>query len=120
MHSFRIKMVIVAALMLISVLTSAAQQIADEGFDPAISSPTYQPAKGTLILVDEAHHNFHTIGTRYTAFAKVLRKDGYRVESNKAEFTAESLKNAKILVIANALNKQNIHSWVLPNPSAFT
>ena len=39
---------------------------------------------------------------KYT-FAKLARRDGYRVEGNKKSFSAKSLRDAKILVIANAL-----------------
>ena len=97
-----------------------AQQVPDLEFDPKIEHPAYPKGKGPVILVDEAHHNFHKISTRYAAFANVLAKDGYRVEPNKETFSKQALKRAKILVIANAVHASDTSDWILPNPSAFT
>jgi hypothetical protein len=73
-----------------------------------------------VVLIDEAHNNFHTADGRYKPFADLLRRDGYRVTGSKAEFTRESLKDARILVIANALSEKNLNRPVLPTFSAFT
>jgi len=97
-----------------------AQQIADTKFNPPIASPAYKEGRGPVVMVDEAHNNFHTAYGRYLAFANLLRRDGYRVVPNTSPFTKESLKRGQILVIANAVNAQNLNNWTLPNPSAFT
>lgn len=97
-----------------------AQQVPDYDFDPKISDPSYARGSGPLVIVDEAHHNFHSIAGRYNAFSKVLTYDGYRVEAGKKLFTSESLNGVKILVIANALHVSNQNQWSLPTPSAFT
>lgn len=99
---------------------ACAQQVADTAFKPPIAHPAYPEGKGPLVLLDEAHHNFHTASGRYFAFADLLRRDGYRVEPSKMEFTAESLRRGAILVIANALHESNKDEWSPPNPSAFT
>jgi hypothetical protein len=70
--------------------------------------------------LDEAHNNFHTTTGRFRPFAEFLRKDGYRVKGNVAPFTADALREARILVIANALNAVNVDVWTLPTPSAFS
>ncbi|MDY7095595.1 MAG: hypothetical protein SX243_21675 [Acidobacteriota bacterium] len=54
-----------------------------------------------LVLIDEAHKNFHTADDRYKPFAQLLRADGLRVQAGKEPFSAESLGRAQILVIAN-------------------
>jgi hypothetical protein len=111
---------------LIFYVQLVAQQVPDTSFDPLIANPAYPFGKGSLVLLDEAHHNFHTAEGRYYVFTKILRKDGYQVKSNKQEFTPALLKKSKILVIANALNEINIDNidgetrWKLPTPSAFT
>jgi len=97
-----------------------SQQIADTTFNPVILNPEYPKGKGTLVLIDEGHNNFHTADGRYLPFAWLLRADGYVVKGYTGEFKKDQLKNAGILVIANALNKINILSWFLPTPSAFT
>jgi hypothetical protein len=104
-----------------------AQQVPDRSFDPPINNPAYEKNKVTKILIDEAHHNFHTIEGRYHVFAKVLQKDGYRVQAGKDPFTKAVPDNVKILVIANAVNAvDDINNnsdetiWKLPTLPAFT
>ena len=97
-----------------------AQQVPDLNFNPEIVSPAYAKEKGTVVYIDEAHYNFHTRSGRYAPFAKLLEKDGYVTKSFSQKFTVKSLKDIKILVIANALNEINVEKWDLPNPSAFT
>ncbi|HEX4945237.1 MAG TPA: DUF4350 domain-containing protein [Blastocatellia bacterium] len=97
-----------------------AQQVADTEYKPPITKPAYEHGKGPLVLLDEAHNNFHTASGRYQTFAELLRRDGYVVQAATAKFSPESLKPAKILVIANALHERNANNWTLPTPSAFT
>jgi hypothetical protein len=101
-------------------LPAAAQQVADTAFMPPVPRPLYKEGAGPLILLDEAHDNFHTVNGRYAAFAKLARRDGYRVAGNAQKFSAAALEGARILVIANALNPLNANdNWRLPTPSAF-
>ena len=106
--------------LLITFTPLFAQQVADPNFKPQIDRPAYAEGKGPVVLIDEAHHNFHTADGRYKPFADLLSRDGYRVIGSKAEFTRESLKDARILVIANALSEKNLNRPVLPTFSAFT
>ena len=107
-------------LAFLIALPLQAQQVADTAFNPPVPRPLYKEGAGPLILLDEAHENFHTVSGRYMAFAKLARRDGYRVVGNSRKFSAEALKGARILVIANALNARNAGgNWRLPTPSAF-
>lgn len=110
---------IIVALIL-CLLPLRAQQVADTDYKPPITKPAYAQGKGPLVLLDEAHFNFHTTTGRYQTFAALLRRDGYVVQGSTAKFSKESLQAAKILVIANALNERNADNWSLPTPSAFT
>ncbi len=86
-----------------------------------IAEPAYQTGRGPRVVIDAAHLNFHTEDGGYAPFAKLLRLDGYRVESNREPFTAASLGRADVLVIANAMHKQSEADWApLPTYSAFT
>lgn len=96
------------------------QQVPDFDFDPEITTPAYPLHDGPVVVVDEAHHNFHTIATRYHAFAKVLTLDGYVVRAGRQAFTSEGLSGVRILVIANVLHASNEKQWSKPTPSAFT
>jgi len=98
---------------------AAAQQMADTTFYAEIESPAYVAGTGPVVLIDEAHHNYHTAAGRYLAFATLLRRDGYVVLASAEPFTARSLAQADILVVSNALNERNVEDWSLPTPSAF-
>lgn len=116
-------MKIPALFMLIGIFLSfdiLAQQIPDSSFTYAIAQPQYAAGTGPIVCVDAAHHNFHTPDNRFYAFAKLLRADGYVVHAFEESFSTESLKKCFILVISNPLHEQNVSSWQLPNPSAFT
>ena len=106
--------------MMMLAAPAGAQQVADSAFAPAIARPAYAEGAGPLVLVDEAHTNFHTTDGRYYTFAQTLRRDGYRVRGLRAPFTPRALADAQVLVIANALHPSNDQNWTLPNPSAFT
>jgi hypothetical protein len=72
------------------------------------------------VAIDQGHKYFHTAGGRYLPFARLLRSDGYKVDSCEGDLSGPVLKNIRILVIANALNKINIQNWYVPTPSAFS
>lgn len=114
-----VKYLVISFLGLICTNISA-QQIADTTFNPVIAKPEYAFGKGTVVAVDEGHNNFHTAEGRYLPLARLLRADGYVVNGYKGDFIESQLKNVRILLIANALNKINIQNWYIPAPSAFT
>lgn len=97
-----------------------SQQVADTSFNPVLKHSEYSFGKGPVVFVDEGHNNFHTAGERYMPFAKLIARDGYNVKGYAGEFELSRLKEARILVIANALNRINVINWYLPTPSAFT
>jgi hypothetical protein len=97
-----------------------AQQVADTTYRPPIPNPAYATGRGPVVLLDEAHANFHTADGRYRPFAMLLERDGYVVRPNRTAFTRPALDSARVLVIANALHPSNADRWQLPNPSAFS
>ncbi len=106
--------------LLIFLKPSHAQQSADTSFNPSIAQPSYAAGSGPVVMLDEAHFNFHTATGRYLPFAQLLRRDGYVVQAFASPFNKESLRQGNILVIANALAEINTQgNWSLPNPSAF-
>ena len=113
---------IICLIIVGACLAAAAfgQQVSDTSFAPPIPNPMYKSGKGPVVLLDEAHFNFHTADGRYQPFAALLRRDGYDVRASKLSFSKASLQDAQILVIANALAERNKEEWKLPTPSAFT
>jgi hypothetical protein len=107
-------------LVLTATRIVVAQQVPDLKYRPPLPRPAYESGKGPRVAIDEAHHNFHTAEGRYKPFADFLRRDGYRVDALRQPFSGESLKNADVLVISNALHQRNAKDWSPPNPSAFT
>ena len=116
----RVAGLVAIALILTLGDSVCAQQVPDESFNPAIQNPAYEPGRGPLIMLDEAHFNFHTAEGRYKPFARLLERDGYVVKGSKTQFTIQALSAGKILVIANALAERNRNDWSLPAPTAFS
>jgi hypothetical protein len=72
-----------------------------------------------VVVIDEAHHNFHTAGGRYFAFARLIERDGYVVKRGQSAFTRAALDSVRILVVSNALSDSTAE-WHLPTQPAFT
>lgn len=102
-----------------SPFNNAAQTI-DLNYNPVIIKPAYEKEAGPKVYIDEGHNNYHTMNGMYKPFADLLINDGYRVEPIKKRFSKDSLSQVDILVIVNAIHKDNIDSWSLPVLSAFT
>jgi len=102
--------------------TLASQQVVDTTFAPRLrGAPTYLRGKGPVVVIDEAHNEFHTANGSYAPFRKLLEADGFVVRPNAARFDSASLGAARVLVIANAVSAQNRtrNAWRLPSHSAF-
>jgi len=111
---------LVAGLSL-SPTATGAQQVPDTAFVPRVGAPAYASGEGPRVVIDGAHANFHTVDGRYSPFAKLVSRDGYRVSGSREPFSDAMLASVDVLVIANALNARNANdNWVLPTPSAFT
>ncbi len=109
-------------LLVLPVLSSGCvqvQQIQSLSFEPVVDRPAYAEGDGPRVLIDESHCNFHTATGRYAPFAELLRRDGFAVGSLTSGFSADSLAEADILVIANAMPEEKCDAWRLPTPSAF-
>jgi hypothetical protein len=94
------------------------QQVPDSAFTYHPRTPAYPKGEGTVVVLDEAHSNFHTLGGRYYAFGQVLANDGYVLHAGTEKFSEASLRGLRILVIANALPEDG--NWALPTEPAFT
>lgn len=98
----------------------AGQQVADTAYAPPVPDREYPPGRGPVVLIDEAHGNFHTADARYAPFARLLARDGYVVRPNREPFSRTSLQGADVLVVANALAPEDAGRWRLPISPAFT
>src|SRR5262245_30515330 len=98
----------------------SAQQVVDPDFQPVLDHAEYERESGPVVMVDEAHHNYHTAFGQYEPFARVLRLDGFRVQPFTAKFSARSLRQGDILVIANAVSEATSKNWSAPATSAFS
>ena len=109
---------LLSTFILCSISLSAfTQQTVDKAFTVPSFTPMYESGKGTRVYVDQGHFNFHTLDGQYRPFGSVLEKDGYDPQPIDTRFTASTLSNVRILVIANAM--QGASNWELPTRSAF-
>lgn len=72
------------------------------------------------VLIDAAHHNFHTAEGRYAPLVELLQSSSFAVHSASAALTPELLQTTDVLVIANALHASNVDRWELPVKPAFS
>lgn len=99
----------------------AQQQEVDYEYLPVIEHPLFEAGKGPLILVDNGHHNFHTLEGKFAPFGQIAELNGFQVKSISTHpLSQQALKSAKILVIANALHAKNVDHWSRPIFPAFT
>ncbi|MFC1563542.1 hypothetical protein ACFL6G_01340 [candidate division KSB1 bacterium] len=82
-------------------------QIADKDYNYRIDDPAFEKNTGPVVLVDEAHNNFHTIDGRYSPFAKLLENDGYIVRKGNREITPELLNSCSVFVVSVAIPDGN-------------
>jgi hypothetical protein len=82
--------------------TVEAPRTVDRLFRFSIDMPAYAPGRGPVVLVDEAHNNFHTAVGTYLPFAKLLRQDGYVVRRAEEKISARLLHSCGVYVIADA------------------
>ena len=121
MSQTRIAIARASFLVALGASALSSQQVMDTAFVPRLrSGPTYASGNGPIVLIDEAHNNFHTASGRYRPFAKLLEADGFVVRPNAARFDSTSLAVGRVLVIANAVSPQNKDDWRWPSHSAFT
>ena len=110
------------ALALACALATApaafAQQVPDSSFDVSVAAPAFTK-RHPRVVVDEAHHNFHTLQGRYRPFAELLRHDGCELLAGRERFSAKSLRGVHVLVIANALGHAEMDDSAAAHP-AFT
>jgi hypothetical protein len=116
----------VAVMFALAAFTAAsveAQQVADNSYNPPIENPAYPQNSGPVVVIDEAHFNFHTMEGRFKPFATLLQRDGFVVRPSTSQFSAESLQGVDILVIANARAESTAAqepNYRSPVPPAFT
>ncbi len=106
---------------LLAVMTVRAQQVPDTVYRYPNLHPGYPPGQGPGVLIDGAHHNFHTFEGGFAPLARLLEGDGYLVGALLKRVSNPDLpESCGVLVIANALDASNQENWALPTPSAFT
>jgi len=105
------------ALLLAACSSAFAQAIADPDFDATVKVKTYGAKEHPHIVIDEAHDNLHTADGLYKPLATLLTNDGYEVEAGKEKFQPQTLREMRVLIIANARGEGATED---ASPPAFT
>lgn len=112
-----------ALLMLILIGAGSAglraQQRGEPAFVPKVATPVFGEGTGPVVMIDEAHNNYHTMEGRYKPFAELLRAHGCTVLPGMQPASAPTLASCDIYVIANALAAENVDAWHRPIRNAF-
>jgi hypothetical protein len=91
-------------LLALAPSAAAAQEpvVEDTAFQVPVDAPAYPHGTGPLVLLDEAHHNVHSLTGFYRPFGNLLRADGYRVAALREPITPSAVAAASVIVISNA------------------
>ncbi|MGD9157337.1 MAG: hypothetical protein PVG39_02930 [Desulfobacteraceae bacterium] len=87
-------------LFLSSISLAQTRKVSVADYIPDVPNPAYKAGEGPLVLIDEAHNNYHKAGERYKPFAELLRCDGYKVNSLVKPFSEEALMDTGLLYIS--------------------
>ncbi|MFC2156354.1 hypothetical protein ACFLT9_00825 [Acidobacteriota bacterium] len=74
----------------------------DLEFKYEVSNPAFPEGEGPVVIVDEAHFNFHTSVGTYYPFSELLKQDGYVLRRGRGKINRELLESCRIYVIADA------------------
>jgi hypothetical protein len=107
-----------AVTFLITPAVRADNMNTDPGFSAKIAHPMFADRHPQL-LFDQGHHNTHTTRNRYAPLANLATADGFDVLSDTNPFAVADLKDATILLIANALGGTDVKDSAA-SKSAFT
>ena len=112
--------VVTVAGLLATASSAHAQQVVDTTYRP-LANVKHPPITGprSVVVLDEAHHNFHTASGRYLPFARLLEDAGYTVRPGTTRYDSTTLASVGVLVVANAVNAANETKWQLPVLPAF-
>ncbi len=95
-----------------------AKQLADNEFHFEIKKPAFATNKGPKILIDKAHSPYVKKGA-YEPFVKLVRDDGFQVNSLETKITTNALADTQILVIVNAYKKTYSQFSIMQPPAAY-
>ncbi|MCB2206402.1 DUF4350 domain-containing protein [bacterium] len=107
-------------LFFFATVSLTAQQTGDHTYVPPVGETAFEEGGGPVVVIDEAHHNFHTMEGRYRTFAEFLRRHNCTVLPGTQPLSLPVLSGADIYVIANALGEDDVEEWALPVENAFT
>ncbi|MCI0351897.1 MAG: hypothetical protein L0Z53_20950 [Acidobacteriales bacterium] len=110
--------IVSAALLGSAYARFVTAQTPNPNFDAHVSTPAYV-SNHPRVLFDAAHFNFHTAERNYKPFADLIKNDGYEVMTNQRKFTPETMKDVRVLVIANALGAKGVLA-LLANAAGFS
>src|SRR6185436_16217073 len=105
----------ISALALLLLLVGCSRPY-DASYDTSVSAPAYVGAL-PRILVDQGHHNRHTVSGTYKPFAELLRNDGCSVSVSSGRVTGAALDGVQVLVIPAALGTDDQNSSPAFSPS---
>jgi hypothetical protein len=101
-------LLLVLALLAGAPPARAQTQVEDSTYLPRVEKPTFTQ-RHPVVLIDEAHNNLFTTRGMYRSFTALLRGDGFTVFPSRQAFSAALLKNADVLVVADASLTRNLN-----------
>jgi hypothetical protein len=96
-----------------------SQKRGEAPYVPVVNERAFPEDGGPVVMIDEAHNNYHTMDGLYKPFAEFLRAHGCTVLPGTQPASGPTLASCDIYVIANALADANVDNWARPVFNAF-
>ena len=93
-----------------------AGEVEDSTFEATVAHPAFTD-RHPVVMIDEAHHDYLTMGGRYRALAGLLASDGLVVVPGRQPFTARSLDSCQVLVVADAAGAADVTGKAAARPA---
>ncbi len=91
-------------------------QVVDSTFVPRVASPALGATR-PVVMIDEAHHDYFTMGHRYRALAALLASDSARVVPCPQPFSRALLAPCRVLIVADALGAAAVNDPKASRPA---
>jgi hypothetical protein len=91
-------------------------ELEDSTFVATVAHPAFTD-RHPVVMIDEAHHDYFTMGGRYRALAGLLASDGLLVVPGRQPFTPRSLDSCQVLVVADAAGAADVTGKAAARPA---
>jgi hypothetical protein len=95
-----------------------SDELKQEKFKYKPETPAYKKGTGPTVFIDQFHAN-PSLSYELKGIERTLKYDGYQVQSFNNDFSSESLKDVKYLILPQPLTP-TVNGWMIDSSEAYT